>query len=275
MNQFKDKIAIITGGGSGIGAALCKELAKRGSIVFVADINENNAEQVVSSILQNGGKASAKRIDVSKENEIKNLIDEAISKYGRLDFLFNNAGAAIGGDSRDISLEQWRKVLDVNLYGELYGSIAAYDVMAKQGFGHIINTASATGLLPQPGNAPYSTSKFAIVGLSLALRYEGADLGVRASIICPGRIKSGMFKSSIVMNVRPEYEEVINNNFENAMDTSKAVKIILKGVSKNRAFIVLPFSIRLAWFLYRLFPKLWESVWIARMRDLRKYRKDA
>jgi NAD(P)-dependent dehydrogenase (short-subunit alcohol dehydrogenase family) len=212
VNKFKNKVAIVTGGGMGIGKALCEELAKRGSVVFVVDINESNAKQVASLILQNGGTAFAKRIDVSQENEVKIIIDEVISKYGRLDFLFNNAGNAIGGDVRDIALEQWRKVLDVNLFGELYGSLVAYKIMAKQGFGHIINTASATGILPQPGNAPYTTSKFAIVGLSLALRYEGADLGVKTSIICPGRVKSGMFKSSIVMNIMPEYEKIINNN---------------------------------------------------------------
>lgn len=272
LNKFNEKVTIITGGGAGLGKELCVQLAKLGSIVFVADINDNNAKQVANSILQSGGKAHPIRVDVSNEKEVKALIDEAVTKYGRLDYIFNNAGIAIGGDARDITLQQWQKVLSVDLCGSIYCSAYAYQVMTKQGFGHIINTASGTGLLPQPGNAPYCTCKHGVVGLSLSLRYEGADLGVKVSTICPGRVKTDIFKSSIVVNVSDEY--VSNNISVKAMDVSKAVDIILNGVSHNKAIIVFPFSIRLVWFINRLFPRLLEPAWIKAIQNLRKFRKE-
>lgn len=179
MDPFEGMVAVVTGAGAGIGAALCDELASRGSRVIVVDIDEENAAQVADRIMEHGGKAVALGADVSNEAELKSLIEETASSYGRLDYLFNNAGIAIGGDARDLTLEQWRQVIDVDFLGVLYGTLAAYPIMVRQGFGHIVNTSSATGLFPQPINAPYCASKHAVVGLTLSLRMEGADLGVR------------------------------------------------------------------------------------------------
>ena len=271
MNPFNNKISIVTGAGSGIGKALCQELAKRGSTVFAADINEFNANQVASAISQSGGKAHPIRIDVTKEDEVKNLLDGAVSKYGHLDYLFNNAGIVVGGDARDITLEQWRKVLDVNLNGVLYGSVLGYQLMAKQGFGHIVNTASAAGFLPQPGNAPYGTSKHAVVGLSLSLRCEGAELGIKVSTICPGYIRTNIFEASTAVNIS---KDCMIDIIANAMDISKVAPIILDGVAKNKAMIIFPTSIRVVRHVDRLFPGLTEPLWIKAMKGLRKFRQN-
>ncbi len=132
----------------------------------------------------------AVHVDVSNEEEVIQLINETVSEYGRLDYLFNNAGIAIGGDARDLTLEQWRRVPEVNLYGELYGTIIAYPIMVGQGSGHIVNVSSAAGLFPGPINAPYCTSKHAVIDLSLSLRVEGADLGVNVCVVCPGYVRT-------------------------------------------------------------------------------------
>ncbi|MDG7001203.1 MAG: SDR family oxidoreductase, partial [Nitrososphaerota archaeon] len=174
MKEYEGKIAIVTGGGQGLGMALCRELASKGSIVVVADINNENAHRVASSITQSGGRASAAQVDVSKEEQLKQLVNDTVSTHGRLDYMFNNAGVAILGEAYDLTTEQWLRVLDVNLMGTIYGTLGAYQVMLKQGSGHIVNVASAAGLLPQPSNSPYSTSKHAIVGLSKSLRLEAA-----------------------------------------------------------------------------------------------------
>lgn len=110
--------------------------------------------------------------------------------------MFNNAGFAIGGDFRDLSLEHWRRVLDVDLYGVLHGMHAAYPIMAGQGFGHIVNTSSAAAFFAAPGNAPYCTAKYALVGLSLSLRLEGVDLGVKVSCACPGFVRSNVYRNA-------------------------------------------------------------------------------
>ena len=276
MNQFKEKVVIVTGGGSGIGQALCQELGQGGSIVVVAGITDDHVKRVASAITQNGGRARAMHVDVSSEEDVRRLIDETVSEHGRLDYLFNNAGIAIGGDARDITLDQWRRVLEVNLYGELYGTVIAYPIMVRQGFGHIVNVASATGLLPQPINAPYCTSKYGIIGLSLSLRIEGADLGVKVSVVCPGRVQTNMYQAATIANLPPERRSAYEQQMTapKRMDVSKAARTILSGVSHNKAIIIFPANVSLAWRLYRLSPRLLDRFLLNGTRNFRKYRRN-
>ena len=276
MNQFKEKVVIVTGGGSGIGQALCQELGQGGSIVVVAGITDDHVKRVASAITQNGGRARPMHVDVSSEEDVRRLIDETVSEHGRLDYLFNNAGIAIGGDARDLTLDQWRRVLEVNLYGELYGTVIAYPIMVRQGFGHIVNVASATGLLPQPINAPYCTSKYGIIGLSLSLRIEGADLGVKVSVVCPGRVQTNMYQAATIANLPPERRSTYEQQMTapKRMDVSKAARTILSGVSHNKAIIIFPANVRLAWRLYRLSPRLLDRFLLNGTRNFRKYRRN-
>jgi NAD(P)-dependent dehydrogenase (short-subunit alcohol dehydrogenase family) len=138
--SLENKIAIVTGGGAGIGEALCHELARRGARVVVADINGDDADRVATAIEGGGGRAQARRVDVADEQDVRRLVEETAAAQGRLDYVFNNAGIAIGGDARDLTPAQWRRVLDVDLHGVLHGTLAAYPIMVKQGSGHIINT---------------------------------------------------------------------------------------------------------------------------------------
>lgn len=270
MNAFEGTVAVVTGGGAGIGEALCDELASRGAHVVVVDIHEKDAVQVAGRIIEHGGKAHALRADVSNEAEIRHLIEETTSSYGRLDYLFNNAGIAIGGDARDLTVEQWRQIIDVDFLGVLYGTLAAYPIMVRQGFGHIVNTSSATGLFPQPINAPYCASKHAVVGLTLSLRMEGADLGVRFSVICPGRVRTSIFENTVTVNVP---QDQLNARMPRKMlSATKASEVILDGVSRNQALIVFPASIRWAWRAYRLFPRALERIALPRVRQIRKLR---
>jgi NAD(P)-dependent dehydrogenase (short-subunit alcohol dehydrogenase family) len=270
MKPFEGKVAIVTGGGSGIGQALCEELAHRGSMVVVADINDDCAQQVATAITQRGGRAYAAHINVSKKEEVRQLVAETVSAYGHLDYLFNNAGIVIGGDARDLTSEQWHRVLDVNFYGALYGTLAAYSVMLKQGSGHIVNTASAAGLLPGPGNAPYSASKHAIVGLSLSLRFEAADLGVKVSVICPGFVRTNISQSMVLANAARQ--QFLARLPFHMMKAEHAAHAILGGVLRNQAIIVFPTSMRWIWRLYRAFPHLLDGVWLTLMREFRTLR---
>jgi NAD(P)-dependent dehydrogenase (short-subunit alcohol dehydrogenase family) len=169
----------------------------------VADIDGDGAQRVAAAIAQASGQASAYTVDVSREPDVRHLVEQTAGTHGRLDYLFNNAGIVIEGDARDLTVDHWRRVLDVDLYGVLYGMLAAYPIMARQGFGHIVNTASAVAFFPDPGNAPYCTAKHALIGLSLSLRLEGADLGVRVSAACPEYVGTNISKMRPWSTCRP------------------------------------------------------------------------
>jgi NAD(P)-dependent dehydrogenase (short-subunit alcohol dehydrogenase family) len=256
------KVAIVTGGGSGIGEALCLELARRGARVIVADIDRDGARRVAAAIAQAGGQASACTVDVSREPDVRNLVEQTASRHGRLDYLFNNAGIVTEGDARDLTVEHWHRVLDVDLYGVLYGMLAAYPIMARQGFGHIVNTASAGAFFPDPGNAPYCTAKHALIGLSLSLRLEGIDLGVRVSAACPGYVRANIFENASVVNM-PARAAMHGKAREQAaglprrmMTADRAARVILDGVARNKPVILFPAGIRWARRVYYLFPCL-------------------
>jgi NAD(P)-dependent dehydrogenase (short-subunit alcohol dehydrogenase family) len=268
-----DKIAIVTGGGSGIGEAVSQELARRGATVVVADINSGDASRVAEAIRRSGGRAEARQVDVSSEDAVRQMVEETAASHGRLDYLFNNAGIGIGGDARDLTSEHWRRVLGVDLFGVIYGTLAAYPIMTRQGFGHIVNTSSAAGLLPGPFNAPYNTSKHAVVGLSLSLRIEAADLGVKVSVICPGFVRTSIYQTAVTVNIP---QDKARSRLPAMMEPPRAAQLILDGVEKNQAVIVFPASIRWVWRAYRIAPTLISHLLtpllLKRIRELRSYR---
>jgi NAD(P)-dependent dehydrogenase (short-subunit alcohol dehydrogenase family) len=272
MDYYKDKVAIVTGGASGIGRALCKLLGQRGAQVVVADINGEGAERVASALSESGGRAKAAYLDVSEQKDVRALIDETAARMGRLDIMFNNAGIGVGGEERDIDLEHWQRVLSVNLWGVIYGTTAAYSLMAEQGFGHIINTASLAGLIPTPTLISYCAAKHAVVGLSCALRAEGADLGVKVSVVCPGLVDTAILHVSDVINA--DLDDLREKIPFKMMDATQAGRAILRGVRRNRPIIIFPFHARFYWWLHRLLPVFAELLERKAVRDFRALRKD-
>lgn len=270
MDTFKDRIVIVTGAGSGIGAALSRALAERGATVICADIAADNANKVATTIQRNGGLASACQLDVTSADQVQTLVLDTIKQHGRLDLMFNNAGISVAGDARDIDLSHWRAVLDVNLMGVVYGTDAAYKQMAAQGHGHIINIASLAGLIPFPANAPYATSKHAVVGLSMSLRAEGQDLGVKVSAVCPGFIQSNIYRATPFINV--DRERAMRKIPFTPIPAERAAALILRGVKRNDAIIIFPGYARFVWMLQRLAGRLLNPLHQKGIRDLRKLR---
>ena len=275
MQPFENAVAIVTGGGMGLGQALCEELGRRGSTVVVADIDGDAARRVAGHLEQSGRSALAVRVDVANETEVAQLIESTVAQYGRVDYMINNAGIAIGGDSRDLSMQQWRRVLDVDLLGVVYGTVHAYQLMARQGHGHIVNVSSLSGLIPQPGNVPYCTSKHGIVGLSLSLRAEGADVGVKVSAACPGDMKTKIYDNMVVVNMPREQVATLSRHTHYLMpqmSAQAAARAILRGVNRDRPLIVFPFAVQVIWHLYRRFPGLFYRINVHRMRLFRGLR---
>ncbi|MDR3655186.1 MAG: SDR family oxidoreductase [Mycobacterium sp.] len=275
MQRIENAVAIVTGGGMGLGEALCEELGRQGATVVVADIDDDAARQVAARLEQSGTPARAVRVDVADEAEVARLIESTVAEYGHVDYMINNAGIAIGGDSRDLSIQQWRRVLDVDLLGVVYGTIYAYRVMARQGHGHIVNISSLSGLIPQPGNAAYCTSKHGIVGLSLSLRAEGSDLGVKVSAACPGDMKTKIYDNMVVVNMPREQVATLSRRTHYLMpqvSAEVAARAILRGVGRNRPLIVFPTAVQVIWHLYRRFPGLLYRINVHRMRLFRGLR---
>lgn len=269
MTFFKDKTVIITGGASGIGRAIGKELASQGAILILADINESMLIETMADFTKSGHKIKSVHVDVSAFDNVKKMIDDTISELGRIDYLFNNAGIVIAGDARDCTYEDWRKVIDVNLYGALNGVIAVYPIMVKQGFGHIINTASAAGLIPVPGEISYTASKYGIVGLSNALRVEGAALGVKVSVICPGFIETPILYTSKINNFdRVKFLDLMPK----AMSADKCAQVILNGVKRNKAIIIVTTFAKILWIIQRISPAFMRWFWGFGINQMRKIR---
>lgn len=270
MSAFGGKIAIVTGGASGIGRAVCEALGARGAVVVVANLAAEGAAAVARGIVERGGRAEAKALDVRDAEAVKKLVNDTAAAHGRLDYLFNNAGIAILGEERDVSLDDWRRVLDVNLYGVVHGVRAAYPIMVKQGAGHIVNTASLAGLVPAPGEASYAAAKFGVVGLSYTLRVEGAALGVKVSVVCPGFIDTPILTVSPIRYATDRARMMALA--PTPMAPEECAETILRGVEKNRATIIVTGHAKVLAWLQRMSPGL--VLWIGRrvigrMRALR------
>ncbi len=262
MSYFNDKVAIVTGGSIGLGRVLGEALAERGAHVILAARTTEKLEEAVASITRAGGKAQAATVDVTDFDSVKRLVDTTLQEHGRIDFLFNNAGILIFGEARDVSIDDWRQVIDLDLYGVVNGVAAAYPVMVKQGFGHIVNTGSVEGLVPFPVMGSYVASKYAVVGLSNALRAEGAALGVKVSVACPGYVTTKIIETSKMVKID---RNKILASLTDIMGISpeKCVSNMLRGVEKNKATTVIGWWAKILWVLQRISPGL--VYWIMRM----------
>jgi NAD(P)-dependent dehydrogenase (short-subunit alcohol dehydrogenase family) len=257
MSVFKHKIAIVTGGASGIGRALARDLAARGAQVMLADLQVDAALGVAAQITASGGKAAAHYLDVRDGDSVERLVARTVAEKGRLDYMFNNAGIAITGEFRDFSTADWKRILDINVYGVFAGTAAAYAVMIRQRAGHIVNTASLAGLIPSPGLAAYCASKHAVVGFSTSLRAEAAGYGVKVSAVCPGFISTPILDSkAVAMRKERKSKERAKKM---AMAPEKCAARILEGVARNKAIIPITGHARIMWLLNRYFPGLMHA----------------
>ncbi|TPN89177.1 SDR family NAD(P)-dependent oxidoreductase [Aquimarina algicola] len=190
--QVKDKVVIVTGAGSGIGAAIAKHFAKHNAKVIVSDYNAEKARNTINEIKANQGEATLILADVTKYEDIENLISKTVSVYGRLDIMVNNAGVGPKNVVRtaDYTLEDWHNVIAVNQTGVFYGMQLALKQMLLQGEGNIVNIASLAGLKASRNNISYSASKFAVVGMTKSAALEYATKNIRVNAICPGYTES-------------------------------------------------------------------------------------
>ncbi|MCM3628316.1 SDR family oxidoreductase [Paenibacillus glycanilyticus] len=196
MENIKNKVVVITGASSGIGEAAAKLLAQHGAKVVLAARREERLHAIVNDIKQSGGEAVSVKADVVSPEDMKRLAEFALSAYGRIDVLVNNAGVMPSSRLNELRVEEWNQMIDVNIKGVLHGIAAVLPVMREQKSGHIINLSSTSGYQVSATSAVYAATKFAVRAISEGLRLEeSAASGIRSTVIAPGLTKTELFDS--------------------------------------------------------------------------------
>ena len=211
MTDMTDKVALVTGGGSGIGRATANTFAKYGAKVAVADLDKEGGLETVDQISDAGGEAVFVEVDVAQEMQVKDMVAQTISAFGQLDYAHNNAG--IDGEQAllaDQPTDNWNRVIGINLSGVFYGMKYEIPMMLEQGGGAIVNTASVAGLKGFGNIAPYVASKHGVAGLTKAAVADYGTTGLRFNTLCPGVINTPMVAGFIEEN--PELIDAVVGN---------------------------------------------------------------
>jgi NAD(P)-dependent dehydrogenase (short-subunit alcohol dehydrogenase family) len=243
MESIRDRVAVVTGAGSGIGRALAQALAREGARVVVADIEEAAAAAVVADIGGRGGDALAVRADVSDLAQVQAMADRAFAHFGAVHVLCNNAGVALHGSLQDATHQDWQWVLAVNLWGVIHGLEAFLPRMIAQGQpGHIVNTASMAGLIASQGLGVYNASKYAVVGISETLVKDLRPHHIGVSVLCPMGVStqilhSGRNRPAHLRNDRQRTEpapELIGKY----LDPEAVADMVLAAIRANRLYVI-------------------------------------
>jgi NAD(P)-dependent dehydrogenase (short-subunit alcohol dehydrogenase family) len=195
--RLKDKVAVVTGAGSGIGRGIALDFANEGAKVVVSDVDEEGGAETVKQIIESTGKASFFKCDVSKSEQVGNLIKATLDEFGSIDILVNNAGIVKQGPTHEQSEDDFSKVIDVNLKGLFLTSKMAIPEMIKSGGGKIVNIASIAGLVGFESTAAYCASKGGIIAMSKSMAVEYGKDKININVIAPGVIKTNMTKNML------------------------------------------------------------------------------
>ncbi|MBB3045975.1 NAD(P)-dependent dehydrogenase (short-subunit alcohol dehydrogenase family) [Litorivivens lipolytica] len=191
MQRFADKVVLITGAASGIGEAAAYRLAEEGGSIFCTDINEEALQQTVANIEKRGGKAKARRLDISFESDVNACVADCVKHFGKLDVVVNMAGVLRFDNCHELALADWQRVIDVNLTGTFLLCKAVLPELLKTN-GNIVNAASTASLSGLPWGTAYGASKGAVLAMTRTIAVEYAKRGVRANCVCPGDISTNM-----------------------------------------------------------------------------------
>jgi len=251
-------VAVVTGGGSGLGRELCKQLAVIGMIVYVNDINGESAEQTVSNIAERNGKAEALVFDVSNQTDCQSCIESIFNRHGSIDLLITNAGKVAIGEFHSVPLDSWHNLMDINFFGQLNMIKAIYPFMQKQKNGHIVIVSSIAGLVFQPLTASYSASKNALVGFACSLYTDAIEYEINVHLACPGYIgNTDIFSKAVTFGYSSvKVQDILKYKVGGFISAEKAAQKIIGKLSRKKFFMVFPFNAKLLWFFYRMMPSM-------------------
>lgn len=245
MKNFNGKVVVITGAASGIGLEMARSFAREGAKLALADINASGLDEVKKEFQSSGRILYTQVVDVAKKEQVKEFCEKVYQEMGRVDVLCNNAGVGWGGKFENMSLEDWEKIIAVNLWSVIYGCHYFYPLMIKQGGGgHIVNMASAAGLAPMPIMTAYCCTKFAVEGFTETLRAEAALNGIGVTAVCPGLVKTnitvtGKMFTSTTHNTSDGFMRQLDNFYARRNYTpDRVAKKVVKAVKKNKSVLL-------------------------------------
>ena len=251
MEHLDGKVAVITGGASGIGLAMARRFGAAGMLLMLADVDEAALGDAAASLRAEGRDVSTFVCDVADAASVDALAADTIEAYGAVHVVCNNAGVGTGGQMADVPLAEWEWVLGVNLWGVIHGVRSFLPLLRKAGEGHIVNTASVAGLFSAPFMGPYNVSKFGVVTLSETLFHELRLAGepIRVSVLCPAWVRTRIHESA---RNRPDAAggpvtpgvdtdgvgEIMRNFIESGMDPTQVADAVLAAIVENRFYIL-------------------------------------
>lgn len=254
MKNFKNKIAVITGAGSGIGQALAIELAKKGAILILSDKNADTLSDTEEKIKTIGATVDCYTVDVSDEKAIENFTKKVLKNHQHIDLLFNNAGFALGKISlKEVKMEDFKKIMDVNVYGVIHHTKLFLDTLLSRPEAVIVNISSLFGIVGVADQVPYCTTKFAVRGFTEALRMELMDTNVEVYCVHPGGINTNIYRNA----VHYEKNASLDKKFQKALERTspeQAAKIILKNIEKKNERILIGIDAEIGDRLARTMP---------------------
>lgn len=275
MNSFINKVAAITGAGSGIGRALALNLAGQGCNLAIADVNAAGLKETAEAARQQGVKVLETVVNVADRAAVHAWADEVVREFGKVNLIFNNAGVAHAGTVEGSDYAEYEWIMNINFWGVMHGTKAFLPYLKATGDGHIINISSIFGLFAQPGMSAYNATKFAVRGFTEALRQE-LDMdacGVSASCVHPGGIKTNIAKTArmndSLSKVTGQDADTARSQFHDQLlrtTPEKAAEVILNGVRRNQRRILIGGDAVATDLMQRSLPALYQRLVVTSMR---------
>lgn len=269
MKSFANKVAVITGAGSGIGRALAQQLSEEGALLALSDVNEKGLEETQAS-LKGSGKVTLTKLDVADRSAFEQYANDTITEFGHVDILFNNAGVALAQTVEDCSYDDFEWLMNINFWGVVYGTKSFLPHMLTRPEAAIVNVSSIFGIIALPTQSQYNAAKFAVRGFTESLRQEVKDSNLNVSCVHPGGIKTnivvnGRIHASMV-GEQTHAQQIEEFNKMARTTPAKAAQTILKGVNKNKRRILIGQDAKFMDRIQRLFPEKYTDIFGALLK---------